>query len=346
MPPPRLLLLRLSAIGDVCNTLPVVRTIQHAWPQTEITWIIGRVEAGLVGDIPDIEFIPFDKTAGLAAYSDLRRRLRGRRFPLLLDMHASVRANLASLMVAADRRVGFDRARAADGQWVFTNERIHPRPRQHMLDGLFGFAEALGIEARILRWDIPIPGADRAFAREHLSGPDPVVVISPCSSRRFRNYRNWAADRYAAVADHASRRHGARVVLTGSGTDRELEIGRRIRARTACRPIDLIGRTSLKQLLAVLEAANVVVCPDSGPAHMATAVGTPVIGLYATSNRWQTGPYGSQDLVVDRYPEAARRFLGREVETIRWGRRVRDPRAMDLIEVADVTAVLDRVLGS
>jgi heptosyltransferase I len=104
---------------------------------------------------------------------------------------------------------------------------------------------------------------------------------------------------------------------------------------------DLIGRTTLKQLLALIARASVVVCPDSGPAHMATAVATPVVGLYATSNRHRTGPYLSQHLVVDRYPQAVQREFGKRVEDLRWGERVRNPGAMELIEVADVTAKLD-----
>jgi heptosyltransferase I len=97
----------------------------------------------------------------------------------------------------------------------------------------------------------------------------------------------------------------------------------------------------LKQLLALLERASVVLCPDSGPAHMATAVRTPVVGLYATSNRFRTGPYFSQHLVVDKYPEAVRREFNTTVESLRFGQRVRDPNAMDLIEVEDVVAKLD-----
>ena len=169
----------------------------------------------------------------------------------------------------------------------------------------------------------------------------PTLVISPCTGQRFRNFRNWRADRYAAVADYAVRRYGAQVLLTGGSTAIEQRYGGDISALTEEKPTNLIGRTSLKQLLAILGRATVVLCPDSGPAHMATAVGTPVVGLYATSNRYRTGPYFSQHLVVDKYPEAVAREFGRPIETLRWGQRVRDPAAMSLITVADVTAKLD-----
>ena len=112
------------------------------------------------------------------------------------------------------------------------------------------------------------------------------------------------------------------------------------------RVVNLIGRTSLKQLLALLEHATVLVCPDSGPAHMASAVGTPVIGLYATSNRWRTGPYLSQEWVVDRYPDAVSRALGKSVSELPWGYRVRTPYAMNLITVDDVTGKLDALIAA
>lgn len=105
--------------------------------------------------------------------------------------------------------------------------------------------------------------------------------------------------------------------------------------------MDLIGKTTLKQSLAVFEAADIVLCPDSGPAHMATAVLTPVLGLYASSNPDRTGPYVSRQLTVNRYPDAVRRFLGKSVDEVRWGQRVRDPEVMSLITVADVTRKLD-----
>src|SRR5512145_1578784 len=114
--------IRLSAIGDCCHTLPVIRTLQAAWPGTRITWIIGRTEFGLLEGASGIEFITFDKRTPWASLASVRRQLASRRFPLLLHMHASMRANLVSRVVRADRRLGFDRARARDYQWLFTNE--------------------------------------------------------------------------------------------------------------------------------------------------------------------------------------------------------------------------------
>jgi heptosyltransferase I len=341
VPPSDLCIVRLSAIGDCCHTVPVVRAIQQAWPDTRLTWIVGGVEHGLLRGIEGVEFAILDKSRGLRGYVELRAALRGRRFPLLLHMHASMRANVASLMARARDRVGFDRARARDYQWYFCNQHIPARANRHVMDGLFEFVEALGIEHGRPRWDIPIDTADREAAAAQTEGGRPVLVVSPCTGQRLRNYRNWRIECYARIVDYARARYGAEVLLTGAATRIENDYGRGIVSLAKSKPKNLIGKTSLKQLLAILERATVVLCPDSGPAHMATAVGTPVVGLYATSNRFRTGPYFSQHLVVDKYPEAVRAQFGKSVDEIRWGRRVRDPNAMDLIRADEVIEKLD-----
>jgi heptosyltransferase I len=347
--PEAICVIRLSAIGDCCHALPVIRTLQAAWPSTRITWIIGRTEYGLLEGASGVEFITFDKRDPAASLLDVRRQLAGRRFPVLLHMHASMRANLVSLAVRADLRLGFDRARARDYQWLFTNARIAGARSQHVMDGLFGFAEHLGIRDRVLRWDFRIGTPDRQLALELAPGRRPLCVISPCSSQRLRNFRNWSVENYVALVRHLLHQQGARVLLTGGPTDLERAYGRDIVGALgpadAAQVTNLIGATSLKQLFAILEVADLLVCPDSGPAHMATAAGTPVVGLYATSNRHRTGPYFCQDLVVDRYPEAVAREFAKPVEALRWGERVRDPAAMDLIRVPDVTAKVDEVLA-
>ncbi|HEU4619768.1 MAG TPA: glycosyltransferase family 9 protein [Gammaproteobacteria bacterium] len=340
-PPSELCILRLSAIGDCCHTVPVVRALQAAWPETKITWIVGKVEHGLLRGLEGVEFLTLDKSRGLRGFADLRRGLRGRRFPLLLHMHASMRANAASLLVDAPDRLGFDRARARDFQWWFCSRRVAARPSCHVMDGLFGFAEAFGIERGAPRWDIPVEDEDREAAAALAEPGRPVLVISPCTGQRFRNYRNWRIERYAEVADYAAARYGAQVLLTGGKTAIESDYGRGIADLASSRPKNLVGETSLKRLLAILERATVVLCPDSGPAHMATAVRTPVVGLYATSNRVRTGPYFSQHLVVDKYPEAVLAEFGKSVDEIAFGRRVRDPNAMDRIRVEDVVEKLD-----
>jgi heptosyltransferase I len=344
--PKSICVLRLSAVGDVCHTVPVVRAIQDHWPSARITWIIGKLESTLVGDIPGIEFAVLDKTRGGRAYRDLHREMRGKAFDLLLHMQVSLRSSLASRMIPSPVRLGFDRARARDFQWLFTTHRIEAKKHQHVMDGLFGFAQALGIAVPKPRWDIAIPERARAFAAEHVQADTRTLIISPCSTSRYRNWRNWSAEGYAAVADYAAEEHDMGVILTGGPTDTEKECGKEICRIAGHKPTNLIGKTGLKELLALIDAADVLVAPDSGPVHMATTVGTPVIGLYATSNPMRTGPYFSQQWTVNKYPEALEAELGKPVDQVPWGRRVRNPAAIDRIRVKDVTGKLDELIAS
>ncbi len=339
--PKDICVIRLSAIGDACHALAVVRTLQQHWPGIRVTWIIGKTEASLLADISDIEFIIFDKSDGLRAYTKLRRDLSTRRFDVALCMHASMRANVLCRMIPASLRLGFDAERARDFQRWFTNRRIAAIAGQHALEAMMGFATAIGAVQGELRWDIPIGEADRQFAAQYVETGIPLLIVSPCSSQRSRNFRNWSIDNYAAVIAYAQQTYNCRVVLTGGSTALERQYGQALAAQGHGRLDNLIGTTTLKQLLALLDAAAIVLCPDSGPAHMATAVGTPVIGLYATSNPKRTGPYLDRQFTVDRYGDAVKQFLGKRITDLRWGQRVRHADAMALITVADVVEKLD-----
>ena len=133
--------------------------------------------------------------------------------------------------------------------------------------------------------------------------------------------------------------YGAHVVLTGGPSALEKDYGARLAAGSGAS--NLVGRSSLKELAALIAAADLVICPDSGPAHMATALGTTVVGLYATSNPDRTGPYNSKKFTINRYPDAIWQYLGKKTDEVRWGQRVRHPDAMSLIKVPDVVEKID-----
>jgi heptosyltransferase I len=335
-PPATLCLLRTSALGDVSHVVPLVRTLQAQWPQTALTWIVGKLENRLVGDLPGVEFIVFDKGKGWQGYRDVRRALGGRRFDALLHMQVALRSNLLSGLVRARRRIGYDHERSRDLHGLFINQRIAARRGDHVLDALGSFVEPLGLRQTAVRWDIPVPEAAQAFAAQHLPGREPTLLVSPCSSHALRN---WRPERYAAVMDHAAAR-GWRVALCGGPSAYEREFGDAIVAGLRrCKPVDLIGKDTLKQLLALLARADLVLTPDSGPMHLANAMGTAVLGLHAASNPQRSGPYSDRQWCVDRYDAAARQFRGKPAAQLRWGSKIEFPGVMDLIETA---AVIER----
>lgn len=318
--------------------VPVVRSIQKYWPETKLTWCLASLEARLVGDLPGIEPIIFDKSQGWRAYSRLRQALRGRRFDVLLHAQSSMRSNLASLYVKSPIRLGYDSYRSKDFHGLFINHRIPPATGQHVVDSYFSFAEALGVSERSLRWDIPLADDDREFAQKHIPDEEPTLILSPCSSHTLRN---WRPKRYAEVANYAMSRYGFRIVLCGGPSETERRYGEAIEAAMDKPPTNLIGKDTVKRLLALLERAALLITVDSGPMHMATAVGTPVLGLHAASNPERSGPYFSRQWCVNRYDNAAREFFKKPAHKLPWGTKIEFPGVMDLVTVEDVKERLD-----
>ncbi len=336
--PSNLCILRLSAIGDICHTLPIVRTIQKHWPTTKLTWIIGKTEYPLVNEIQNINFIVFNKTNGLKAYKNLYRQLKNTRFDALLHMQMSMRTSLMSLLIKSKIKLGFDQQRAKDLQGLFSNVKIPYKEKQHVIDSFFGFTETLGIPQHEYRWDIP------ASTKSSLTLPTNkpnYIVISPCSSMA---YRNWTAEGYAALADWLYTQHNMQVILSGGHSIIEKEMAQNITRQTTQPVLDLTAKTDLKQLLNLLKNAYCVISPDSGPAHMATAVNTPVIGLYACTNPDRARPYLSKQWTVNRYSEAIQKKFGVSVDQVKWGTRVRDDWAMKLITLEDVTEKFNQLI--
>jgi heptosyltransferase I len=339
--PRSLCLLRLSALGDATHALALVRALQRAMPALAITWIIGKAEAKLLEGLEGVEFIVFDKKAGLAGFRDLRAKLAGRRFDVLLQLQLALRAGLASTQVHADRRIGFDRERSKEGHSLFINERIAPGGH-HVLDAFLQFLAPLGIAPGPVEWRIPVPEAAHAWAAEQLPGDQPTLLVSPCSSHPLRN---WRPERYAAVADHAAAR-GWRVVLCGGRSQLERDTTDAILSAMKAPALDLVGKDTLKQLLALLARASLVLTPDSGPTHLANAMGTSVLGLHACTDAGRSGPYSDTRWCVNHYAEAVALFLKIRPGDVRWGRRVEFPGVMDLVTVAEVVERFDAYVAA
>ncbi|SHK86841.1 heptosyltransferase I [Marinobacter antarcticus] len=331
-------ILRLSAIGDVTHVVPVVLSLQHQCPGIRITWVIGKIESRLVGDLPGVEFIVFDKKSGWRGYAELWKTLRERRFDALLHMQVAFRANLASACIRAKTRVGYDKARSKDMHGMFINRRIPAADKQHVRDCLASFLTPLGLEPAPARWVIPVSDADRSFASTHLKQDRRNLIISPCASHVLRN---WSVERYARLADYAVSQHGMNVILVGSPAAFEMDFCKSISDQMQQPVTNICGKDTLKQLTALMSAADLVVAPDTGPAHIASAVDTDVIGLYAASNPNRSGPYNSLPWCIDHYNEALEIYTGKSVESARWGAKAEFEGVMDLIEVDEVCAKLD-----
>ncbi len=304
-PPREICIVMLSAIGDAVHVLPVANALDRAWPDSRITWIVQPTPHALVAGHPAIDdFVVFRRRRGWGAwqsYRELTRALQGRRFDLLLGLQVYMKAGLATALVPAEIKLGFDRRRARDAQWLFTNRRIPPRPDQHVQDQYLEFLHYLGVDPEPVTWGLRVADAERAqqadfFAR--LDRPACAVVVGTS-----RPDKEWPPECYAELLTRIDAEHGLRPVLVGGPSERERELAARVVAGTRARVVSALG-DDVRRLLWLLEGSALVVTPDTGPLHIARALEKPVVSLFGRTNPKRSGPYRAYaDLVVDGYAE-------------------------------------------
>jgi heptosyltransferase I len=324
-------IVRLSALGDALMVVPLIRTLQANFPNATLTWVISRPAYDLVEGMDNVEFVVINKPNSLRDYWQFRQQLRGRSFDVLLAAQASFRANLLYPLIRASRKIGYDRIRAKDGHGWFIHETITPG-NDHTLDGFLKFADALGVKKKDIRWDLPILSVDRTWAKSHLPVKEgPIVLVNPAASKPERS---WPLENYVDVIQQVQQRWQAQVVLTGGPGAYDKSLGDAIAAKVSV--LNLIGKTKPKQLLALIEQADVLLCPDTGPSHMGAAVSTPVIALHAVTSSAVSGPYIYRHLAVDHYPEAVVNILKKTPETNTWGTHAHGDDTMKLVKVDEV----------
>lgn len=334
-------IVRLSAVGDVCHVTAIARSIQDHYPNTKITWIIGKVESRLISKTNDIEFIVFDKKNGLQEYINIYKKLSKCTFDVSLLLHASLRANLISLMLKSPIKIGYDFARARDFQWMISNKKITQSSGKHVLDSMFEFLRLINIKTKNFKWNIPIDKKKASQILNLLSENRPNVIISPFSSIRLNNFRNWRSDNYSKIIEYLVSKYNCNVFLTGDHSEFDKKNGKEIELNCDSKLNNLIGKTSLNELAALIDNSDLVISPDSAPVHLATALNIDVIGLYASSNPKRTGPYQNTKYTLNEYPAACVKYLGKNEKDVKWGKRIRNPNVMDLIKLEDVIEKID-----
>lgn len=338
----RIAIVRFSALGDVVMVSAAVRALQLSFPAATITWITSPFAYALLKGMDGVNFEVFDKPRTFADYRAFYRTFRSRRFDVVLAMQANLRINLLYPALHAPVRIGFDRTRAREGQWLFCNRRI-PFANSHLVDSFLSFVETLSDSPAMATWELPVEASDVEWARGQLQSlSKPWVVIHPHASKAERN---WLPERYEEIVTQAVARWKCGVVLTGGNSDAERALCERLALLAPGASLNLCGKSTLKQLAAVLSLADVLIAPDTGAVHIARAMGTPVVGLYAVASPKLTGPYRQLEYCVDRYPQAVKKYLGKDADEVPWNTRVHHPDAMALIEVSDVIFQLEKLLG-
>lgn len=337
----QLCILRLSAVGDICQASAVVTRIRKHRPDIKITWIIGKHEHLLLEGMMDVEFIVYDKKAGKAAKRHLEKALASRVFDALFMMQATLQASLLSKKIKAKRRIGFDWKRSKQSHWLFAKEHIEAKPYAHVLDGFMGFADKLDIPTdNSPSWDIPVSQSDWQWAKNHTSSLGKYAVINPAASKPTRN---WTIHGYIAVAQHLIDK-GFKIVLCGEFNPANQAFYDEILKTNNIISLNLVGQASLKQTVAVLAGAELLIAPDTEEVHMATAVGTLVVGLYAHSNFRHTGPYLSQDYTASIYEINVKGQKGKEWVYLPWGTKAKGKDLMTHLLVKTVLKKVDLAL--
>jgi heptosyltransferase I len=320
----------MSAVGDAVHVLPVINAIKRQSPGTHITWVLQPGPAMLVRGHRSVdEILIFDRAKGFAAFAEIRRELAERAFDLVINLQVYFKAGIVTSFTRAPVKLGFDRSRARDFNWLFTTHRIPPHEPQHVQDQYFEFLTALNVPHEPIEWDLgPWPN-ERDMQRELFATLDrPAAAIVVATSK---DQKDWLPERWAQVVDALWHDFELEPVLVGGRSPRELNAERVILERASRAPRSELG-SGLRKLVSILDGSALVLAPDTGPLHMAVALNRPVVSLIGYTNPKRTGPYRIfHDLIVDAYGEP-----GEDYPISMENRRDRMPR----ISVNDV---LDRV---
>jgi lipopolysaccharide heptosyltransferase I len=304
----RTLIIKPSSMGDIVQALPVLTALKESHPEARVSWLVARAFAEILEGHPRVdEVIVFDRhrigrmshSLGAAReFFTLLETLRKRQFTTALDLQGLFRSGFFAAATGAPSRVGFHSAREF-APLFYTDVVRLPSDEMHAVDRYLAMAQHVGLGLPKATDHLPVPALSRAAARAHLAQEglapgEPFVAV--CAHARWET-KQWPPERFAEVllALHAAT--GARAVLFG-GEPAEA-IGRRIAAAAAAaQPVDLTHRTTLRELVALIAEARAIVTNDSGPMHVAAAVGTPVVAVFGPTNPVRTGPYGPGHRVI------------------------------------------------
>ncbi len=296
-PPARILIIKPSAIGDVVHTLPILGLLRRCWPEAHISWLLTPGCAGLLQGHPQLdEVLLFDRKLFGTSWKSLSAArklaafsldLRARRFDLVIDLQGLFRSGFLTVQTGAPCRVGSTSAR--EFGWTFCT---HLAPtsviNQHAVDRYLLMAEFLGLGRSPVEFTFPTDAGDRDFVANLLGDTKPFVVLLPATHWQTKR---WPIEHFAGLIKPLQERFGLKAVLAGGADAAAIASG-------LPDAINLAGKTNLRQLVALLEQAALVIANDTGPMHIAAALGRPLVTMFGPTSPHQTGPYERLDTVV------------------------------------------------
>ncbi len=334
---PRILIVKLSSLGDVIHALPTLEALRSLYPEGHITWLVEEPHAPVLAAHPALDAVwpvPRLRPGKGRFLPDLRdslklvRRVRGQPFDLVIDLQGLLKSAVWVALSRSPRKLGYDRTRELS--YLALTERLAPYdPEAHAIWRYLNVARSLGAPAEAPRFGLGFPWPEDLSHLLPLEADQPLAVLHP--GARWPT-KLWPATHWARLADWLARDKGFRVVITGSPGDRAQ--AEEIVALSETPPLNLAGRTSLAELAAVLKQARVAVTTDTGPMHLAAALGTPVTALFGPTAPWRTGPFGEGHQVVRLEIDCSPCFQ----------RQCPKPRCLLELPVSQVQAAVEKIL--
>jgi len=314
-----ILIIKLSAIGDVIHTLPSLRALKKKFPGARITWVVESAAADLLKDNPDLDrVIVSDRKAwagNLKKFKKIKetiseiaafiRILRDRRYDIVIDFHGLFKSAVLAFMVKGARKLGYDSMQEMSG--LFYSEKIPEDMGKHAVDRYLDFPRYLGCIVEKAEFNI-YPDAenekniDSLFAKNNISSRDLLIAVSP---QALWETKLWDNAKFALLCDRIGAELGGKVIFTGGPGG----IIPGIRSQMKTHSINLEGMTTLRELAALYRRVALLVTTDSGPMHLAAAVNTPVVAVFGPTSPARTGPYGAGHTVIQRDLSCAPCFL-------------------------------------
>ncbi len=327
---PRILISRMSAIGDAILTLPVACALREAFPNAYIGWVVEQKAAPMVRGHKAVDSVIELERGWFTSPSGIRHArglLREHRFEISVDCQGNTKSSLAGWLSGATKRIGYAGRHGGELSRVLNNTAVAP-VFTHLTDRSLELLIPLGIETPKVKWHLPLSDVSRSWAarwRRTLPSPQ-LAILNPGGTW---DSKLWEADRFAVTARYLNDNYGYQSAVVW-GTPKEREMAEQIVSRSNGTAV-LAPDTDLHHLAAMIETADLFVSGDTGPLHMAVAVGTATIGLYGATRPGDSGPYG-QIALQKAYEQGSRRH-----------RRSADNSAMRAIEVEHVCEAIDQV---
>ncbi|MFP4452245.1 MAG: glycosyltransferase family 9 protein [Desulfobacterales bacterium] len=297
--PQKICLIRTSAIGDTVHALALANGLKHGYPDAHLTWILQTISFEMVKYQPAVDrFITFERKADTRTWLKLIGLLRKQRFDLAVIPQASAKTSLITFFTPARVKLGFDKSRARELHWLVTNQKIPARPMGHVQDQFFEFLDYLGIKDYTAAWNFKFKEEELQWQKEFFSFFDRPAVGFVLASAHWQ--KDWPPKYYASVMDYIYFKLGLLPLMIGGPSVQERQLADKIDSMCRCRPAKALEKP-IRHTMLQLQGCRMVVSPDTGPLHIAVALGVPTVGLYGYSNPRRCGPYRFRDLLIDRY---------------------------------------------